>query len=84
MIAFDDFKKLEIKIGKILSAQQVEGTDKLIELLVDIGAGQRSLVAGIAQWYAPEELTGKLIPVLVNLEPKKNAWNHKSWHDTGC
>lgn len=71
MITFEDFNKLEIRIGKILSAQRVEGTDKLIELVVDIGVEQRSLVAGIAQWYSSEELIGKLIPVLVNLEPKK-------------
>ena len=71
MITFEDLKKLEIRIGKILSAQRVEGTDKLIELVVDIGVEQRSLVAGIAQWYSSEELIGKLIPVLVNLEPKK-------------
>ena len=71
MITFEDLKKLEIRIGKILSAQRVEETDKLIELVVDIGVEQRSLVAGIAQWYSSEELTGKLIPVLVNLEPKK-------------
>ena len=71
MITFEDFNKLEIRIGKILSVQRVEGTDKLIELVVDIGVEQRSLVAGIAQWYSSEELIGKLIPVLVNLEPKK-------------
>ena len=71
MITFEDFNKLEIRIGKILSAQRVEETDKLIELVVDIGVEQRSLVAGIAQWYSSEELIGKLIPVLVNLEPKK-------------
>ncbi|HLC17177.1 MAG TPA: methionine--tRNA ligase subunit beta [Thermodesulfovibrionia bacterium] len=71
MITFEDFKKLEIKIGRILSAKRVEGTDKLIELLVDIGTEERTLVAGIAQSYSAEELPGKLIPVLVNLEPKK-------------
>jgi len=71
MITFEDFKKLEIKIGRILSAKRVEGTDKLMELLVDIGTEERTLVAGIAQSYSSDELTGKLIAVLVNLEPKK-------------
>jgi methionine--tRNA ligase beta chain len=71
MITFEDFKKLEIKIGRILSAKRVEGTDKLMELLVDIGTEERTLAAGIAQSYSSDELTGKLIAVLVNLEPKK-------------
>ncbi len=71
MITFEDFKKLEIRIGKILSAQKVEGTDKLLKLEVDIGKEKRQLVAGIAQYYEPEELINKQIPVLVNLEPRK-------------
>ncbi len=71
MITFEDFKKLEIRIGKILSAQKVEGTDKLLKLEVDMGKEKRQLVAGIAQYYDPEELIDKQIPVLVNLEPRK-------------
>ena len=71
MITFEDFKKLEIRIGKILSAQKIEGTDKLLKLEVDIGKEKRQLVAGIAQYYEPEELINKQIPVLVNLEPRK-------------
>ena len=71
MITFEDFKKLEIRIGKILSAQKVEGTDKLLKLEVDMGKEKRQLVAGIAQYYKPEELINKQIPVLVNLEPRK-------------
>jgi len=71
MIIFEDFKKLEIRIGKILSAQKVEGADKLLKLEVDIGKEKRQLVVGIAQYYEPEELINKQIPVLVNLEPRK-------------
>jgi len=71
MITFEDFKKLEIRIGKILSAQKVKGADKLLKLEVDIGKEKRQLVAGIAQYYEPEELINKQIPVLVNLEPRK-------------
>lgn len=71
MITFEDFKKLEIRIGKILSAQKVEGADKLLKLEVDIGKEKRQLVAGIARYYEPEELINKQIPVLVNLEPRK-------------
>lgn len=71
MITLKDFKKLEIRIGKILSAQKVEGADKLLKLEVDIGKKKRQLVAGIAQYYEPEELIHKEIPILVNLEPRK-------------
>jgi len=78
MISFDDFNKLDIKIGTILEAEKIEGADKLLKLTVDLGdpakTGQvekRTLVAGIAQDYNPEELKGKQIPILANLEPKK-------------
>ncbi len=77
MITFEDFKKLEIRIGRILSAQKVEGADKLLKLEVDIGKEKRQLIAGIAQYYEPEELIHKQIPVLVNLEPRK-IWGVES------
>ena len=70
-ISFDDFKKLDIRIGKIIAAEKVEGTDKLLKLKIDLGNEERQLVAGIAEVYQPEELVGKQIPVLANLEPKK-------------
>lgn len=79
MINFDDFNKLDIRIGTILEAEKVEGTNKLLKLLVDIGkdpltdSGQdkRTLVAGIAETYQPEDIIGKQLPILINLEPKK-------------
>lgn len=72
MITFDDFKKLDIKIGKILSAENVQGTDKLIKLEIYFGAEEkRQLVAGLADMYNPSSLIGKEIPVLINLEPRK-------------
>jgi len=70
MITFDDFKKLEIRIGKILSAEKVEGTDKLLKLEMDFGTEKRQLVAGIAESYQPDQVVGKEIPVLMNLEPR--------------
>ncbi len=70
-VKFEEFKKLNIKIGKILNAEKVEGTDKLFKLSVDIGDKKITLVAGIARYYSPEDLIGKEIPVLVNLEPRK-------------
>ncbi len=70
MITFDDFKKLEIRIGKVLSAERVEGTGKLIKLEIDFGTEKRQLVAGIAEFYEPGYLIGKELPVLVNLESR--------------
>lgn len=70
IITFDDFKKLEIKIGKIISAEKVEDSDKLLRLLVDFGTDQRQVIAGIAQFYAPEALIGKECPFAYNLAPR--------------
>jgi methionine--tRNA ligase beta chain len=70
MNAYDDFKKLDIRIGKILSVEKVEGTDKLLKLEIDCGAEKRQVVAGIAATYQPDQLIGKEIPVLMNLEPR--------------
>jgi methionine--tRNA ligase beta chain len=70
MITFEDFKKLDIRIGRILLAEKVEGTDKLIKLEIDLGTEKRQVVAGIAEFYQPEQLVGRQIPVLVNLEPR--------------
>ena len=69
-INFSDFKKLDIRIGKILSAEKAEGTDKLMKLRVDFGSEKRQIVAGIAEFYEPEDLAGKECPFLFNLEPK--------------
>jgi methionine--tRNA ligase beta chain len=70
MISFDDFKKLDIRIGRVTAAEKVEGADKLLKLEIDIGTEKRQLVAGIAQNYEPDSLIGKEIPVLLNLEPR--------------
>lgn len=75
-ITFEDFKKLEIRIGKILTAERIEGTDKLLKLEVDFGPSAsfgsliRQIVSGIAEFYKPEQLVGKQFPFLVNLEPR--------------
>jgi len=70
MIIFDDFKKLDIRIGKIVSADKVQGTDKLLKLEIDFSTEKRQLVAGIAESYETDQLIGKEIPVLMNLETK--------------
>jgi methionyl-tRNA synthetase len=70
-LSFEDFKKVELRIGKILTAERVPGATKLLQLTVDLGAEVRPVVAGIAQWYAPEDLVGKQVVVVANLAPAK-------------
>ena len=71
MITFDDFAKLEIRIGRIIACEKVENTDKLLKLQVDFGDEQRQIVSGIAQFYNSQDLVGKQCPFVVNLEPRK-------------
>lgn len=71
MITFDDFKKLDIRVGTIVEAGRVEGSDKLLRLMVDLGEEKRQVIAGIGKVYEPEDLVGKQIPILTNLEPKE-------------
>jgi methionyl-tRNA synthetase len=71
MINFDDFTKLDIRIGEILSAIKVPKTNKLLELKIKVGEETRTVVSGIAEHYAPEELSGKKVSILINLEPRK-------------
>jgi len=71
LTTFDDFKKLDLRIGKVLSAERIQGTDKLIKMEIDLGTEKRQLVAGMAEFLEPNHLVGKELPVVVNLEPKK-------------
>jgi methionine--tRNA ligase beta chain len=71
LISYEDFSTLDIRIGRIESAEPVEGTDRLVRLEVDTGDEIRTLVAGIAHSYSCQSLPGRLIPVLINLEPRK-------------
>ena len=71
IINFDDFSKLNIRVGKIISAEEVEGSNKLIKMKVDIGNEERQIVAGISKYYSLDELTNKIVIVLINLEPRK-------------
>ena len=70
-ITFEDFKKVEIRIGKILAAEKVVDADKLLKLQVDFGEFQRQIISGIAESFTPEELIGKSLPFIVNLEYRK-------------
>ena len=69
MISFDDFKKVDIRIAKIISAEDHPNADKLSVLQVDLGDEQRQIVAGIRGHYTSEQLVGLSIAVVVNLEP---------------
>jgi methionyl-tRNA synthetase len=70
-ISIEDFAKVEMRVGQIKTAERVAGADKLLKLLVDIGDQVRQVVAGIAEVYKPEELVGRKVIVVVNLQPRK-------------
>lgn len=69
-IKFDEFKKMDLRVAKILEVEDVPGADRIYLLVVDIGDEKRKIVAGIKPWYKKEELIGKNIVMIVNLEPK--------------
>jgi methionyl-tRNA synthetase len=70
-IVFDDFAKIDLRVGKILSAEKVEKADKLLKLEVLLGFETRTIVSGIALHFKPEEIVGKQVTVVVNLAPRK-------------
>ncbi|MDP3881060.1 MAG: methionine--tRNA ligase subunit beta [bacterium] len=71
-IEYEDFAKLDIRVGKILEAKEIEGADKLLELSLDCGEeSPRTICAGIKEHCSSAELVGKLVPVLTNLKPRK-------------
>ncbi len=69
-VTFDDFKKLNIKIGQITSAKKHENANKLLVLQIDLGSETRQIIAGGAEFHKPESLIGKQVPVLLNIAPK--------------
>ena len=71
VIQFDDFAKIDLKVGTILSAAKVEKADKLLKLEIDLGFEKRTIVSGIALHYQPEEIIGKQVVVVANLSPRK-------------
>ncbi|OGM99312.1 MAG: methionine--tRNA ligase subunit beta [Candidatus Yanofskybacteria bacterium RIFCSPHIGHO2_01_FULL_39_8b] len=72
IIKYDDFKKLDLRVAKILKAERFEESEKLVKLQIDVGElGRRQLVAGIGTVYEPEILINKQIVIVVNLESKK-------------
>ena len=70
-VQYDDFAKLDIRVGTILAAERVLATDKLLKCRIDFGElGERTIVSGIAEWKTPENLVGKQLPYVVNLAPR--------------
>lgn len=71
-IKFEDFAKVDMRVGTVLSAECVGGSEKLIKMEVAFGEmGKRQIIAGIKAWYKPEDLAGKQLIFVVNIEPKK-------------
>ncbi|MBU5678543.1 MAG: methionine--tRNA ligase subunit beta [Candidatus Aenigmatarchaeota archaeon] len=70
-ITIEEFQKIDLRVGKIINAEKIENADKLLKILVDLGNEKRTLIAGIAKCYKPEELINKKVVVVTNLKPKK-------------
>jgi len=70
-ISIDDFKKVELRVAKIVAVDHIPGADKLYKLSIDLGYERRVIVAGIKEFYSPEDLVGKKIVVICNLKPAK-------------
>lgn len=69
-VTFDEFKKLDLRIGRIIEAEQIMGSKKLIRMIVDFGSDKKQAVAGLFQWYQPSELVGKKAVFLLNLQKR--------------
>ncbi len=72
LVTYDDFAKLDFRVGKIIQCEPKEGSEKLLRLKVNFGIdGERNILTGIAPWYTPEELIGKSYIFAFNIEPRK-------------
>lgn len=70
-VTFDDFSKLDLRVGKVLECTKVPKADKLLQFLIDDGMNKRTIISGIAAWYKPEDMVGKQVCFIANLEPRK-------------
>jgi methionine--tRNA ligase beta chain len=70
-ISFEDFQKLDLRVGKITEASQIPGSRNLIRMVVDFGTEKRQAVAGLVQWYKPQDLVGKKCAFILNLQRRK-------------
>lgn len=72
-IDYTDFSKIDLRVGKVVEAEPVPNSRKLIRLIVDLGDEKRQILAGLAKWYKPEDFIGKYVIVVANLKPKRMA-----------
>lgn len=72
-ITYDDFTKLDLRVAKVVKAERIEGMDKIMKAVVDLGDEERELIVGGAQYYEPEYFLGRKVIVVANLAPKKVA-----------
>ena len=70
-ITIDEFRRLELRVARVSQAETVDGADKLLRLTLDLGDGQRQVLAGIRSAYQPESLADRLVVVVANLQPRK-------------
>jgi methionine--tRNA ligase beta chain len=69
LISYEEFRKMDLRVAQILEAERIPGATKILKLKIDIGTEQRQMIAGVAETYAPEELVGKKLIVICNLQP---------------
>jgi methionine--tRNA ligase beta chain len=71
-VSYEEFSKMNLRVGKIVKAEQVQGSSNLLKISIDIGDNEvKTAVAGIAKYYSPEQLVGQQLAIIVNLEPRK-------------
>ena len=70
-ISFEDFQKLDLRVGKVTEANQISGSRNLIMMIVDFGTEKRQAVAGLVQWYKPQDLVGRKCAFILNLQKRK-------------
>ena len=70
-ITYEEFSKVELKVGKILSAENLPGYNKILRLIIDLGGEKREIMSGLAKHYRPDEIVDKNVVVCTNLEPRK-------------
>jgi len=74
-VSYDDFTKLDLRVAKIESIEKIPGKTRIVKGVVNLGTEKRDVIIGGAEFYQPEELIGKTVIVVANLEPKKNGRN---------
>ena len=72
-VTYDDFAKLDLRISKIVSTEKIPGKSRIIKGIIDLGEEKREVIIGGAEYYQPEELVGKIVVIIANLEPRKIA-----------